>query len=374
MGRAKLNMELIGKEKSRHITFKKRKEGLMRKIHEFATLCDVDACMIIYGPKQESASMESGIWPENSDEISRMIDTYQGKSKDSATRVFGLQDFFQDRNKRVEDELDKVRKKAAEIQYPTWIDPMSHLSEMELRKFAAAVSDKIEVVDSRMEAICRGYDDDDDDHLHHHLLLHNHHHNHYSQIQNRYLMTEGSQQQPTIDFTAAATSYNNNDNARLSGLIQRGVELELMNHQQVSIGPAPVNPVEMHVPMAHYPAAATIHHQMNENEHHHHHHQVQLGGSASSIQCASFKYYGSSSGGGGGMVAGRGGGVLDNMVYNHPRPLARYYGPSVQPVVAPYVQYPHLMPNVSPQMQSLRENDYNDMIHYRVMDQKPPRH
>ena len=89
MGRAKLNMELIGKEKSRHITFKKRKEGLMRKIHEFATLCDVDACMIIYGPRQESPSMESGIWPENSDEISRMIDIYQGKSKDSATRVFG---------------------------------------------------------------------------------------------------------------------------------------------------------------------------------------------------------------------------------------------------------------------------------------------
>lgn len=366
-------MELIRKEKSRHITFKKRKEGLVRKIHEFTTLCDVDACMIIYGPRQENPSMEAEIWPENSDEIWHLINIYQGKSKDSATRVCGLQDFFHDRKKRVEDELDKMRKKNLESRYPTWIDPMIHLSEMELRKFAATVSDKLEVVKSRMEAIYKGND---------------HHHNH-SHIQNRYLIMEGSQQQPhqMIDFTAT-TSYNSNSNARLSGLIQRGVELELMN-QQLNIGPPPVNPThEMHVPMVHYPAPSTVHDQehhqmhpinqnsmmmllMNENEHHHH--QVQFGGNASSIQCTSFKYYESSSGGG--VVAGRGGGVLDNMVYNHPKSLGgHYYGPSVQQMV-PYMQYPpHLMPNGSPQMQSSGENDFNDIIQYRGMDQKPPKH
>ncbi|KAL2460568.1 MADS box transcription factor [Abeliophyllum distichum] len=69
MGRAKLNMELIGKEKSRNITFKKRKEGLMRKMHEFTTLCDVSACMIIYPPKQDKNTVEPEIWPQSIEEL-----------------------------------------------------------------------------------------------------------------------------------------------------------------------------------------------------------------------------------------------------------------------------------------------------------------
>ncbi|XP_073307180.1 agamous-like MADS-box protein AGL11 [Primulina huaijiensis] len=144
MGRAKLNMELIIKEKSRSITFKKRKEGLIRKIKEFTTLCAVEACMIIYGPKQDKVSTDPEFWPENIDEMRRIIDIHKAKNKDSGNKSYGLSDFFHDRRKKIEDELSKLRKKNMEARFPTWIDFMNCLTEAQLREFAANLRAKYE--------------------------------------------------------------------------------------------------------------------------------------------------------------------------------------------------------------------------------------
>ncbi|XP_075489224.1 uncharacterized protein LOC142528060 [Primulina tabacum] len=138
-------MELIRKEKSRNITFKKRKEGLMRKIGEFTTLCAVEACIIIYGPKQEKGgSTDPEFWPENIDEMRRIINIYKAKNKDSGNKSFGLSDFFHDRKKKIEDELSKLRKKNMEARFPTWMDFLNCLTEAQLRDFAANLRAKYE--------------------------------------------------------------------------------------------------------------------------------------------------------------------------------------------------------------------------------------
>ena len=48
MGRGKLKMEMIGDEKTRYRTFGNRSKGLKKKLHELSTLCDVEACLILY--------------------------------------------------------------------------------------------------------------------------------------------------------------------------------------------------------------------------------------------------------------------------------------------------------------------------------------
>ncbi|KAL3641127.1 hypothetical protein CASFOL_016095 [Castilleja foliolosa] len=152
MGRAKLNMELIPKKKSRHTTFKKRKEGLVKKIHEFTTLCDVKACMIIYGPKQEETGLfEPETWPQNTDEVHHIIDIYKSKKKDSNNKTFSLSDFFDDRQRKIEDELNKIRKKNRELKYPTRPECMNFMTEARLRDFAAALGEKADIVRSRIE-------------------------------------------------------------------------------------------------------------------------------------------------------------------------------------------------------------------------------
>ncbi|CAA0807579.1 MADS-box transcription factor family protein [Striga hermonthica] len=155
MGRAKLNMEFITKEKTRNTTFAKRKKGLIRKLDELTILCDVSACIIIYGPKNETGLSEPDVWPTDRDRAHRIIQSYRAKNNDSSSssKTYGLPDFWLDRLKKVEDELAKQRKKNMEARYPTWLDFMDYMPESGLRDFAAALSRKAEDVRSRIECM-----------------------------------------------------------------------------------------------------------------------------------------------------------------------------------------------------------------------------
>ncbi|KAK4424420.1 Agamous-like MADS-box protein [Sesamum alatum] len=158
MGRAKLKMELISNERSRTLTFKKRKEGLTRKLREFTTLCDVNACMIIYGPKQENGPVDepAEIWPQNNpDEVRRMIEVYRARNRDSGSKSFGLPDFFNDQKKKLEEELVKLWRKNLAAKYPTWFEFLNDLPESQLRDFAAGLKNKADAEKSRIEFLKR---------------------------------------------------------------------------------------------------------------------------------------------------------------------------------------------------------------------------
>ncbi|KAK6805277.1 hypothetical protein RDI58_003062 [Solanum bulbocastanum] len=168
MGRAKLKMELITKEKSRNATFKKRKEGLLKKLYEFTTLCNVNGLMIMYGPKQGNGSDSSPeIWTNSSgssttttkslqqQEIHNLIDEYKKENslQSGSTKTFGLSDYFVDRNKKVEEEFIKLRKMNMEKKYPCWLEFMDQLSEFKLRDFLTLLDDKVENVKTRINLL-----------------------------------------------------------------------------------------------------------------------------------------------------------------------------------------------------------------------------
>ncbi|CAI9101557.1 OLC1v1038910C1 [Oldenlandia corymbosa var. corymbosa] len=159
MGRAKLEMKLIDNEKSRHSTFKKRKEGLLRKMHEFTTLCDVDACIIMYPPKQqensseeEAAAQQAEIWPNNNpDEVSRLINIYRTNS--NASQKFTLTDFYHCRKKKIRQELEKKCKKRMELVYPTQVGSTTQYSETQWRVLANNLGNKLDIVKRKIASI-----------------------------------------------------------------------------------------------------------------------------------------------------------------------------------------------------------------------------
>ncbi|KAL4588440.1 hypothetical protein LXL04_001330 [Taraxacum kok-saghyz] len=142
MGRAKLKMELITKEKTRYTTYQKRKQGIIKKASEFTILCDVNTVIIIYPPNSD----EPEIWPENPDQIKKTIASYKAKKSDNGKRSYDLNDFFEDRKKKIEDELLKARKRNMEAKYATWFDEFDGLSEGELRQFAMELENKENLV------------------------------------------------------------------------------------------------------------------------------------------------------------------------------------------------------------------------------------
>ncbi|XP_057948449.1 agamous-like MADS-box protein AGL80 [Malania oleifera] len=159
MGRAKLNLELIPKEKSRNVTFLKRKKGLMKKLREFTILCGVEGCMIIYSggaPKHDEENppppVEPVIWPENPDNVRKVIMNYKAHTKEErGRRTSDLTDFYKDRKKKVDEQLAKVRRKMSLAKYPTWDDRMDSFSGAELSQLGFFLGNKLEDVRRRVE-------------------------------------------------------------------------------------------------------------------------------------------------------------------------------------------------------------------------------
>ncbi|OIT07653.1 PREDICTED: agamous-like MADS-box protein AGL80 [Nicotiana attenuata] len=313
MGRAKLKMELISKEKARNATFKKRKEGLMKKLYEFTTLCNVNGCMIMYGPKQSNGSnSEPEIWTNNSmqsgnstnktiqvEEIQNLIDEYKKESsmQSGSTKTFGLSDYFIDRNKKVEEELIKLKKMNMQKKYPCWLEFMNQLSEVKLREFLTLLDDKVEKVKSRIDLLKGNFS------------------------------SEGLSQ---------LTHYNDNVNPLLvqGGMEYGGNNFMNNNQEQGAIYPycnSIINHQEMMMLM------------MNEND-------WQYNGASSSssngnnnMRCALMKYETMMS---------------HNMMLNNQMPYSPYVAPTIlQP--APYM----MMPSVLPQMyHPMKENERDEKL------------
>lgn len=96
MGREKVKMEMITNEKCRRKTFNKGTKGLMKKCYELSTLCDVDVCMIAYGPSKLHA------YPPNPNEVDRIVQRYLTTAKDNPPKTLDLSDFYMEQNKKID--------------------------------------------------------------------------------------------------------------------------------------------------------------------------------------------------------------------------------------------------------------------------------
>ncbi|KAI3867208.1 hypothetical protein MKX03_029255 [Papaver bracteatum] len=61
MARKKVKLAYIADASARKATFRKRRKGLLKKVNELSTLCDVSACAVVYGPYEPQPE----IWPAN---------------------------------------------------------------------------------------------------------------------------------------------------------------------------------------------------------------------------------------------------------------------------------------------------------------------
>ncbi|XP_022859613.1 MADS-box transcription factor 25-like [Olea europaea var. sylvestris] len=151
MGRAKLTLELRNNHKACRVTFEKRRKGLEKKAYELSTLCGVKIGMILYGPAEGDEPVEPTIWPENREEIENLISSYKKRSDDDCRqRTYDLSFFFQNKVKKVQEELVKMRNKNIEVKYPTWDASYDNLTYDELKHFSSLLQAKIENVKSRI--------------------------------------------------------------------------------------------------------------------------------------------------------------------------------------------------------------------------------
>ncbi|XP_047170338.1 agamous-like MADS-box protein AGL82 [Vigna umbellata] len=152
MGRGRIPMDLIEKEKARKTTFQKRKNGLMKKVYEFSTLCSVDVGVIIFASKFLD---EPEIWPQDPRELKRVIQKYLNTTSDRRPKVYDVEEYFDERMKRIEGEISKVHKGKIQLIYPTWDDSYNTLEEEQLRMFVSILDAKLDACNQRMNMFKR---------------------------------------------------------------------------------------------------------------------------------------------------------------------------------------------------------------------------
>lgn len=150
MGQKRIKMELIRKEKSRMLTFRKRKAGLLKKASEFSILCGVDACVIIFGPKlkDDRQPVPPETWPPNSEEVRCIINRYKGS--DQPRRCYQVSDYFADKKKQIDSELARLHRQIIKAKYPAWDDRLNSLYADQLRVLAGQLDAKIDLADKKL--------------------------------------------------------------------------------------------------------------------------------------------------------------------------------------------------------------------------------
>ncbi|KAJ4707045.1 Agamous-like MADS-box protein [Melia azedarach] len=149
-------LEPIKHEKARLATFKKRKGSLMKKVHEFSTLCDVEVCIIIYGPKLKSLPVKPETWASREGKLIDIIRKYKKTTTtaDDAQRRSSLSLSKVGKNKapQVEDDdATRLRKKKCVAKYTTWDQRMDNFTEDQLKMVIDTMDHRLKLVDKKLK-------------------------------------------------------------------------------------------------------------------------------------------------------------------------------------------------------------------------------
>lgn len=150
MGRAKIPIKLIEKEKTRTSTFLKRKKGLMKKASELSTLCDVPICVIIYPPSSVAlVNPEPEVWPESGDKVQEILKRYTCLSpEDRHKRTLNLFDVLMGKKKKAEQGLVKLQYENTPSKFPTLHPILDSLNRKQLCDMALRLGEKCNMVEN----------------------------------------------------------------------------------------------------------------------------------------------------------------------------------------------------------------------------------
>ena len=110
MARKKVSLQWIANDSTRRVTFKKRRKGLMKKASELATLCDVDACVVVYG----EGEAQPEVWPDVA-RAARVLARFRAMPElDQCKKMMDMEGFLGQLIDKHREQLHKARRENRE--------------------------------------------------------------------------------------------------------------------------------------------------------------------------------------------------------------------------------------------------------------------
>ncbi|CAL4968985.1 unnamed protein product [Urochloa decumbens] len=111
MARKKVALQWIANDATRRATFKKRRKGLMKKASELATLCDVKACVVVYGEGESRPE----VWPEAPGEAERVVARFKDVPElDQCKKMLDMEGYMRQQVDKLREHLHKAQRENRE--------------------------------------------------------------------------------------------------------------------------------------------------------------------------------------------------------------------------------------------------------------------
>ncbi|CAA6675334.1 unnamed protein product [Spirodela intermedia] len=113
MSRKKVKLQWIANDAARRATFKKRRKGLLKKVQELSILCDIKACMVVYGPYDPQPE----VWPSGGDEAAALLRGFRRLPEhEQSRRRLDQEGFLRLRAEKMREQIEKEKKASRELQ------------------------------------------------------------------------------------------------------------------------------------------------------------------------------------------------------------------------------------------------------------------
>ncbi|XP_059639618.1 agamous-like MADS-box protein FUL-L [Cornus florida] len=181
-----IKKKLIRNEKDRYISFRKRRNCLEKKAFELSTLCGVDVCIVIYGPKPKDHRLiddqQPYMWPKDLDAIRHIFTSYEEQSLEDRNKwTLDLSHFMEEDNPNKQKEAaaddhetdyqgtsassvlakaedkknndDHDEETTKNIKYPTWDHRFNNLSKEQLRNLGTKLEENLDAFKTRLQEL-----------------------------------------------------------------------------------------------------------------------------------------------------------------------------------------------------------------------------
>ncbi|VVA31257.1 PREDICTED: agamous MADS-box [Prunus dulcis] len=112
MTRKKVKLAWITNDSARKTSFRKRKEGLLKKLSELSILCDVSGFAIIYGPDDK----EPVVWPSRPIAEELLARFQRIPEVDRCKKMMNQETYLDDRLAKLKEQLTKTHRKNKEME------------------------------------------------------------------------------------------------------------------------------------------------------------------------------------------------------------------------------------------------------------------
>lgn len=151
-----MKLAYITNDAARKATYKKRKKGLIKKVSELSTLCDIDACAIIYSPYDTQPE----VYPSPLG-VQRILAKFKNMPEiEKSKKMVNQESFLRQRIVKVNEQLKKQKKENREkeitqLMFQGLADPNSllGLSLLDLNDVDRMIDQYLKDINERMEKI-----------------------------------------------------------------------------------------------------------------------------------------------------------------------------------------------------------------------------